>query len=356
MRQAYQQKKHLLLTPRTIRRDIELRFSLEPGTLDSEEYKRPVRRAIESAIVSLDEGADDCAELESSLKKKSKSVQLSSTKATKGLGVQRPTLKRKREGPVKEYKSAAIITSSDEEGELDSTSQGGPFSKGLGTRSTEEFHDCQNSSYKRPKIAQADGGQIRETTSSVVQNPQDGVKSESMISASLDEARHRKKERRITNQESRGKSAQTKKAKKPTSSLSKNEATIKRLKSFVAACGVRKVWSKVFENIDVPAQQIKMLREILAELGMTGRLSLEQAKRIKENRELAKELEDVRSFHRSVVDQAYRDHKTPKPDNTEMDSDADTEEAEGVPSVPMRRKRTAFQSIAAFLEDQSDDG
>jgi hypothetical protein len=102
---------------------------------------------------------------------------------------------------------------------------------------------------------------------------------------------------------------QTTKGKESTSS--KNEATIKRLKaskivlfsvtclkrisghdhqSFVVACGVRKVWSRVFENIEVPAQQIKKLREILAELGMTGRLSLEQAKRIKEKRELAKEL------------------------------------------------------------------
>jgi hypothetical protein len=60
--------------------------------------------------------------------------------------------------------------------------------------------------------------------------------------------------------------------------------------ALVAACGVRKIWSRVFENIDVSAQQIKKLKEMLTELGMTGRLSLEQAKRIKAKRELAKEL------------------------------------------------------------------
>jgi hypothetical protein len=42
--------------------------------------------------------------------------------------------------------------------------------------------------------------------------------------------------------------------------------------------------------LDTPQQQIKKLKEILADLGMTGRMSMEQAKAIKEKRELAKEL------------------------------------------------------------------
>jgi hypothetical protein len=47
---------------------------------------------------------------------------------------------------------------------------------------------------------------------------------------------------------------------------------------------------------DRPSQQIKRLREILTELGMSGRMSLEQAKSIRAKRELAQELEDVASF------------------------------------------------------------
>jgi len=50
------------------------------------------------------------------------------------------------------------------------------------------------------------------------------------------------------------------------------------------------VWSKVFQGLDTPQEQIKKLKEILAELGMTGRMSMEQAKAIKERRELAQEL------------------------------------------------------------------
>jgi len=62
---------------------------------------------------------------------------------------------------------------------------------------------------------------------------------------------------------------------KKSENLSKDEETIQKLKvytisrklsnvvlitstqSFVVACGVRRVWSKVFEGLDTPAQQIK---------------------------------------------------------------------------------------------------
>ena len=58
----------------------------------------------------------------------------------------------------------------------------------------------------------------------------------------------------------------------------------------VLACGVRKVWAKEFQNHLRSSQQIKRLKEILTDLGMTGRFTLQQAKLIKENRELAQEL------------------------------------------------------------------
>lgn len=50
------------------------------------------------------------------------------------------------------------------------------------------------------------------------------------------------------------------------------------------------MWSKVFQGLDTPQQQIRKLKEILAELGMTGRLSIEKAKAIKAKREFEQEL------------------------------------------------------------------
>lgn len=58
----------------------------------------------------------------------------------------------------------------------------------------------------------------------------------------------------------------------------------------------------MFQDLDTPQQQIKKLKEILTDLGMTGRMSMEQAKAIKERRELAKELGTLISLLDSLSD------------------------------------------------------
>jgi len=145
--------------------------------------------------------------------------------------------------------------------------------------------------------------------------------------------------------------AVTKPKMKLTGALSKDEATIKRLKSFVTACGVRKPWAKVFKDCPRHSQQIRKLKELLAELGMTGRLSMEQAKQIKEKRELAQELEDVQSFEQCILSRSSqsRTTSTSRPSKPE---ESESEESEEI--RPTRRQSKALQSINAFLEDQSD--
>lgn len=49
------------------------------------------------------------------------------------------------------------------------------------------------------------------------------------------------------------------------------------------------MWSKLFKDLD-ERQQIVKLKQMLAELGMTGRFSLEKAKEIKAKREFEQEL------------------------------------------------------------------
>lgn len=58
----------------------------------------------------------------------------------------------------------------------------------------------------------------------------------------------------------------------------------------MVACGVRKVWKKEFADLDTPSGQVRRLREILKDLGMSGRPSLEKAKSLRAQRELAQEL------------------------------------------------------------------
>jgi len=142
--------------------------------------------------------------------------------------------------------------------------------------------------------------------------------------------------------------------------LTKDEETIKRLKSFVLACGVRKIWSKVFQDLDSPNQQIKKLKEILAELGMTGRMSMEQAKTIKQKRELARELEDVQQFEKAVLDRSSRSRsqttaKMAVEDGSEKDKGTDSEEDEDENYTPKKQPTNARKSIMVFLQDQSDE-
>ncbi|KAJ7585063.1 hypothetical protein C8J56DRAFT_141831 [Mycena floridula] len=131
-----------------------------------------------------------------------------------------------------------------------------------------------------------------------------------------------------------------------------DEERIKRLKSLVSACGVRKVWSKVFQDAPNPSQQILILKRMLTELGMSGRTSMEQAKAIKEKRELAAELEDVQTFEKAIRTQSLRSKgKSVSEPQSEEDADSEGDEEE---AVVRPKRKTARQSIAAFLGSDSE--
>ncbi|KAJ3794392.1 hypothetical protein GGU11DRAFT_320091 [Lentinula aff. detonsa] len=183
---------------------------------------------------------------------------------------------------------------------------------------------------------------------------EEAEKSESELSVLIDEPPKLKKKGKAKVSSEISEAKEQKKTRKgaASTSLSKDEETIKRLKSLVNACGVRKVWSKVFKDInDSPSKQIALLRKILADLGMTGRLSLEQAKTIKERREFASELADVQSFEQSITNQSSRRSRSvaTKEESSEAEKDSDEENVR-----PAKRKTNARQSIMSFLEDQSD--
>ncbi|KAJ3091518.1 HIRA-interacting protein 3 [Quaeritorhiza haematococci] len=68
----------------------------------------------------------------------------------------------------------------------------------------------------------------------------------------------------------------------------KDAEKIKSLQNYVAKCGVRKMWKREFEGLN-GKQRIKRLEEILRELGMEGRPTLDKCKKIKERREFEEE-------------------------------------------------------------------
>lgn len=52
---------------------------------------------------------------------------------------------------------------------------------------------------------------------------------------------------------------------------------------------MRKQWTRELDGLDTSAQ-IAHIRKMLSDLGMTGRLSMEQAREVRAQRELAQEL------------------------------------------------------------------
>ncbi|KAI0091584.1 hypothetical protein BDY19DRAFT_991274 [Irpex rosettiformis] len=147
------------------------------------------------------------------------------------------------------------------------------------------------------------------------------------------------------------------------------DAEIKRLKSFVSGCGVRKVWSREFLAANISPSdkraQIKYLRDLLKELGMDGRLSMDKAKKVREKRELQRELEDVQTFEKAVVhgSSSRPSRRASNPESSISvkgattsggnESDVEDEEDEEL-GVVIKRKPNARQSIMAFLGDQSE--
>ena len=68
---------------------------------------------------------------------------------------------------------------------------------------------------------------------------------------------------------------------------------IKRLQGWLVKCGCRKMWYKELAPYDNAKLKIRHLKEMLSDIGMTGRFSIEKATQIREERELKADLEAV---------------------------------------------------------------
>jgi hypothetical protein len=75
-----------------------------------------------------------------------------------------------------------------------------------------------------------------------------------------------------------------------------NAEEVKRLQGWLVKCGIRKVWGKELAPYSSPREKIAHLKQMLKDVGMDGRYSVEKARQIKEQRELAADLEAVKDF------------------------------------------------------------
>ncbi|OJT07692.1 hypothetical protein TRAPUB_1453 [Trametes pubescens] len=381
--------KLLEFTYGTFRKEVEQTLSLEPGTLNARELKDVVHTVAKDYIVSsgiaavpsvvinpviqsqLEEAAEEPPKEEKpSKKRKSAGAAPQEAQPRKSRAKSAGTAassKKPAKASKSAFRSASVVPSSDEEPGGD-TAAGPSGNKPMswakvaaGTKYDEEG----GSEPSKPSSARPSGGSVAAHNEEEAASPaepaaadrrgesahggqQDDPKSDSEMSVLIDETPPARKRRR------KGESGEPPKAKAPKGKkrgetagkeLTKDEEDVKRLKSLVVACGVRKVWAKEFKDVEKPADQIRRLKKMLTDLGMSGRMSLEQAKAIKAKREFEQELEDVQEF-------ASKIKSGPSASRRKKDAVSDNEEESEIEVVPKRK--TARQSIMAFLGDESE--
>ncbi|KAH9983657.1 hypothetical protein BJV77DRAFT_1072714 [Russula vinacea] len=307
------------LTPRLVRSEVENRLEIPSGTLDSPVYRALVKQTIHDAMDKCEQASREGGIMGKKIKKGSKLKvntigHPSSSKSIKSKeiitdseredGPNLSTLQRKtkpdmkvdnheEERPVRSNKK---IVSSKADPKTNKDNSRSIKAEQLGSkRKLSPQHIAQSD-------ADADGSNAMPKVSSSSRRVTDNQESDSDLSSLVDEPSKKR---------ARGKS-----------------------KSLVVACGVRKQWTRELDGLNT-GSQIAHIRKILDDLGMVGRLSMEQAREIRAQRELAQELDDVQKFERAIVsdpgsESASADHEPPKMNN-------------------------ARRSIMAFLQDQSSD-
>lgn len=149
----------------------------------------------------------------------------------------------------------------------------------------------------------------------------------------------RKKSTSSTTNKPASKDATTTKAKstKSESTLTPQEEEIKRLQSWLVKCGLRKVWSKELSNCDTPKEKIAHLKRLLKDVGMEGRFSEDKAKKIKEEREFRKDLEEI------------------KEGNAKWGESEGSGKEEDGGGRPRRKLARGLRELAAFDDEEESD-
>ncbi|KAL4755556.1 hypothetical protein BDW72DRAFT_164060 [Aspergillus terricola var. indicus] len=215
----------------------------------------------------VDEGGDE-------------SAKTSLSKPTKRAEPMAPSTSRKRRKTSTESDRNSEVDDEDTEGVTTAKTKSKTMPKAESSLAEGKAVDMTNASNENTKSSKLSA----ETASD----------SESGMSSVLDEEPQPKRQRQ---KRSTGVTSAKGKKKAPTKSkdadVDPNQAEIKRLQGWLIKCGVRKMWARELAPYDTPKAKIKHLKDMLKDVGMEGRYSLEKARQIKEERELREDLEMV---------------------------------------------------------------
>ncbi|KAL3431320.1 hypothetical protein BDV09DRAFT_188519 [Aspergillus tetrazonus] len=201
----------------------------------------------------------------------------------------KPTKRAKPMASSKSRKRRKTSTESDGNSEVDDEDTEGVTTTETKSKTTPK----PESSLVEEKFADDSNASSKNTKSSKPEAEADGD-SESDMSVVLDEEPQPKRQRQ---KKSTGTTSAKGRKKAPTKAkdadVDPNQAEIKRLQGWLIKCGIRKMWARELAPYDTPKAKIKHLKDMLKDVGMEGRYSLEKARQIKEERELREDLEMV---------------------------------------------------------------
>ncbi|KAH9874135.1 hypothetical protein IAQ61_004764 [Plenodomus lingam] len=166
--------------------------------------------------------------------------------------------------------------------------------KQIVTEDSDEDNDDVSKAAPDPSVPATDEESGVERVAPEKKAKTEAVDSDSDLSSVIDEEPVKKQRKK------KDSAPAAKKASKPKATQAKtaddpDQAKIKELQGWLVKCGIRKVWSRDPElsKCNTAKEKIVVLRNMLKDVGMEGKFSVEKAAKIKEQREFAKDLEAI---------------------------------------------------------------
>ncbi|KAF2445555.1 hypothetical protein P171DRAFT_430957 [Karstenula rhodostoma CBS 690.94] len=312
------------LTVNHVRTEAEQKLRLPTGFLKKDEWKNESKTWIKDAVerYCADEAAPEPSPKKPS-KAKPKAKPEPKKKATKSTADSAPRgVKRKTAAPAKKPQKRKKTVSSDEESDavlsnspaqedVASDADSEPAKKTARRQKQVVAEDSDEEDVAQPKPQHQEENKDAESEEDAQAMPSskdagrpatpplavdDGADSD--LSSVIDESPVKKRKRNTEKPAKAAKGAKAKaqpKAKAAKAEDNPDQAEVKRLQGWLVKCGIRKVWGKELAKCDTPKDKIRHLKGMLTDAGMDGKYSVEKAAKIKEQREFAKDLEDIQA-------------------------------------------------------------
>ncbi|KAL5428841.1 hypothetical protein PMIN07_010772 [Paraphaeosphaeria minitans] len=304
------------LTVNHVRTQAEKKLGMDTGFLKEDRWKNASKTWIKEAVERY---CGDEVEPETSPKKPSKAKPKAKPEPKKTAKKSEADsaargVKRKAPAPAKKPPKRTKTVSSDEESEAAlsdspvqedelSYAESEPIKKPSRRQKQVVAEDSDEHDVAPPKsrpqeentTADSEEDTGRPATSSPAVKDDGG---DSDLSSVIDDSPVKKRKRNTEKPATAAKGAKAKaqpKAKAAKTEDDPDQAEIKRLQGWLVKCGIRKVWGRELAKCDTPKDKIRHLTGMLKDAGMDGKYSVEKAAKIKEQREFAKDLEEIQA-------------------------------------------------------------